>query len=144
MATESSSKSRPGISTFKGQDRALRAGRLGTGGLLLSVLAATAPLMVVAGVMPTTFGVMGIVGQPLLFVILGVVLALFSLGYAEMSRHVDLNFLAHAKFCEGRGAEAAALFHRIGPHATPAPWSYPDRDPHQAFRAARDSALGTA
>lgn len=43
MATESSSKSRPEISTFKGQDRALRAGRLGTGGLLLSVLAATAP-----------------------------------------------------------------------------------------------------
>ncbi|TPQ16638.1 hypothetical protein [Streptomyces sporangiiformans] len=58
--------------------------------------------------------------------------------------HIDLNFLAHAKFCEGRGAEAAALFHRIGPHATPAPWSYPDRDPYKAFRAARDSALGTA
>ncbi|WP_405738717.1 hypothetical protein OG885_35575 [Streptomyces sp. NBC_00028] len=59
-------------------------------------------------------------------------------------RLVDLNFLAHAKVCEGRGAEAAALFHRIGEHATPAPWSYPDRDPHSAFRAARDSALGTA
>ncbi len=57
-------------------------------------------------------------------------------------RLVDLNFLAHAKVCEGRGAEAAALFHRIGEHATPAPWSYPDRDPYQAFRAARDSALG--
>jgi len=56
--------------------------------------------------------------------------------------HVDLNFLAHAKVCEGRGAEAAALFHRIGEHATPAPWSYPDRDPHKAFRAARESALG--
>ncbi|GAB2948187.1 hypothetical protein GCM10023080_003570 [Streptomyces pseudoechinosporeus] len=58
--------------------------------------------------------------------------------------HVDLNFLAHAKFCEGRGAEAAALFHRIGPHATPAPWAYPDRDPYTAFRAARDSVLGAA
>ncbi|MFC7259461.1 hypothetical protein [Streptomyces lutosisoli] len=57
-------------------------------------------------------------------------------------RLVDLNFLAHAKYCEGRGAEAAALFHRIGEHATPAPWTYPDRDPHKAFRAARDSALG--
>ncbi|WP_128375513.1 hypothetical protein [Streptomyces cavernae] len=56
---------------------------------------------------------------------------------------VDLNFLAHAKFCEGRGAEAAALFHRIGSHATPAPWSYPDRDPYQAFHAARTTALGT-
>ncbi|MEU8793333.1 hypothetical protein [Streptomyces sp. NPDC048643] len=58
-------------------------------------------------------------------------------------RLVDLNFLAHAKVCEGRGAEAAALFHRIGEHPTPAPWSYPDRDPYTAFRTARDSALGT-
>jgi len=58
-------------------------------------------------------------------------------------RLVDLNFLAHAKVCEGRGAEAAALFHRIGEHPTPAPWSYPDRDPYPAFRAARDHALGT-
>src|SRR3989337_2818107 len=77
-----------GISTFRGQERALRADRLGTGGLLLSVLAATAPLMVVAGVMPPTFAGMGIVGQPLLFVVLGVVLVLFGIGYAEMSRHV--------------------------------------------------------
>ncbi|MGW1023307.1 hypothetical protein ACWD4J_06220 [Streptomyces sp. NPDC002577] len=57
---------------------------------------------------------------------------------------IDLNFLAHAKYCEGRPAEAAALFHRIGPHATPAPWSYPDRDPYDAFRTARNIALGTA
>ncbi|MGI5453449.1 hypothetical protein ACQEWB_09805 [Streptomyces sp. CA-249302] len=59
-------------------------------------------------------------------------------------RLVDLNFLAHAKVCEGRGAEAAALFHRIGEHPTAAPWSYPDRDPYSAFRAARATALGTA
>ncbi|MFI7010926.1 hypothetical protein [Streptomyces sp. NPDC050145] len=57
---------------------------------------------------------------------------------------VDLNFLAHAKYCEGRPAEAAALFHRIGPHVTPEPWSYPDRNPYEAFRAARSAALGTA
>ncbi|MEV5547111.1 hypothetical protein AB0L35_13440 [Streptomyces sp. NPDC052309] len=59
-------------------------------------------------------------------------------------RLIDLNFLAHAKYCEGRGAEAAALFHRIGEHVTAAPWSYPDRDPYPAFRAARAGALGTA
>ncbi|MEY9990117.1 hypothetical protein ABIE67_002149 [Streptomyces sp. V4I8] len=59
-------------------------------------------------------------------------------------RLIDLNYLAHAKVCEGRDAEAAALFHRIGEHATPTPWSYPDRDPYPAFRAARDTALGTA
>jgi hypothetical protein len=58
-------------------------------------------------------------------------------------RHrADLNFLAHAKTCEGRPAEAAALFHRIGPHATQAPWSYAGRDPYPAFLAARALALG--
>ncbi|MFC9286366.1 hypothetical protein [Streptomyces sp. NPDC057052] len=57
-------------------------------------------------------------------------------------RLVDLNFLAHAKFCEGLPAEAAALFRRIGDHVTPAPWSYPDRDPYAAFHAARTAALG--
>ncbi|MFD3931089.1 APC family permease [Streptomyces sp. NPDC058614] len=97
-----------GISTFKGQDRALRADRLGTGGLLLSVLAATAPLMVVAGVMPTTFAVMGIVGQPLLFVILGVVLVLFSVGYAEMSRHVHNAGAFYAYISRGLGGTAGA------------------------------------
>ncbi|MFD7913271.1 APC family permease [Streptomyces sp. NPDC059752] len=96
------------IPTYKGQDRALRADRLGTAGLLLSVLAASAPLMVVAGVMPTTFGVMGIVGQPLLFVILGAVLALFSVGYAEMSRHVHNAGAFYAYIARGLGPTAGA------------------------------------
>ncbi|MER6113827.1 APC family permease [Streptomyces hirsutus] len=114
MTTDSSRSARTsrsaadGISTFKGQERALRADRLGTGGLLLSVLAATAPLMVVAGVMPTTFAVMGIVGQPLLFVVLGVVLVLFSLGYAEMSRHVHNAGAFYAYISRGLGGTAGA------------------------------------
>jgi amino acid transporter len=64
--------------------------------------------MVVAGVMPTTFGVMGIVGQPLLFVILGVVLALFSVGYAEMSRHVHNAGAFYAYISRGLGGTAGA------------------------------------
>ncbi|MFD5339980.1 APC family permease [Streptomyces hawaiiensis] len=111
MTTDSSRTSTSasgGISTFKGQERALRANRLGTGGLLLSVLAATAPLMVVAGVMPTTFAVMGIVGQPLLFVVLGVVLILFSVGYAEMSRHVHNAGAFYAYISRGLGGTAGA------------------------------------
>ncbi|KOU54350.1 amino acid permease [Streptomyces sp. WM4235] len=96
------------IRTYKGQDRALRAGRLGTAGLLLSVLAASAPLMVVAGVMPTIFGVMGIVGQPLLFVVLGAVLALFGIGYAEMSRHVHNAGAFYAYIARGLGPTAGA------------------------------------
>ncbi|MFH9662841.1 hypothetical protein ACH4NF_13250 [Streptomyces sp. NPDC017248] len=57
-------------------------------------------------------------------------------------RLVDLNHLAFALSCAGRPAEAAALFQRIGDHATPAPWSYAHRDPRAAFRAARARALG--
>ncbi|MET7476244.1 APC family permease [Streptomyces sp. NPDC005648] len=109
MTTGNSSASRPAaISTYLGEERALRADRLGTGGLLLSVLAATAPLMVVAGVMPTTFAVMGIVGQPLLFVVLGVVLILFSVGYAEMSRHVHNAGAFYAYISRGLGGTAGA------------------------------------
>jgi tetratricopeptide (TPR) repeat protein len=57
-------------------------------------------------------------------------------------RHIDLNHLAFAMSCAGRPAEAAALFQRIGAHATPAPWSYPHRDPRTAFATARARALG--
>lgn len=96
------------INTYKGQERALRADRLGTAGLLLSVLAASAPLMVVAGVMPTVFGVMGVVGQPLLYVVLGAVLALFSIGYAEMSRHVHNAGAFYAYIARGLGPTAGA------------------------------------
>ncbi|MFF4218920.1 hypothetical protein B7P34_21190 [Streptosporangium nondiastaticum] len=65
-------------------------------------------------------------------------------GGAHPRRKVDLNYLAHAKLHEGRLAEAAALLTRIGPHATPAPWSYPDRDAGRAFQDARRAALGSA
>ncbi|MFS4097977.1 hypothetical protein ACLU3S_36550, partial [Streptomyces sp. AF1A] len=56
-------------------------------------------------------------------------------------RHVDLNHLAFALSCAGRPAEAAALFRRVGAHATREPWSYPRQDPWEAFRAARARAF---
>ena len=64
--------------------------------------------MVVAGVMPTTYAVMGIVGQPLLFVILGIVMALFSVGYAEMSRHVHNAGAFYAYIARGLGGTVGA------------------------------------
>ncbi|SHL45968.1 APC family permease [Actinacidiphila paucisporea] len=97
-----------GISTFKGEQRALRADRIGAPALLLSVLAATAPLLVVAGVIPTTFATMGIVGVPLLFVIVGAVLILFSFGYAEMSRHVHNAGALYAYISRGLGGTVGA------------------------------------
>ncbi|WP_250405326.1 hypothetical protein [Streptomyces cellostaticus] len=57
-------------------------------------------------------------------------------------RHTDLNHLAFAMSCADRRAEAAALFRRLGRHATRVPWAYPHREPWPAFRAARARALG--
>ncbi|CAM5567210.1 hypothetical protein SVIOM342S_05979 [Streptomyces violaceorubidus] len=51
---------------------------------------------------------MGIVGQPLLFVLLGEVLILFSLGYAEMSRHVHNAGAFYAYISRGLGGTAGA------------------------------------
>ncbi len=104
MATGTDSE----IPTYLGQERSLRSDRIGLPGLLLSVLAATAPLMVVAGVMPATFGEMGVVGQPLLFVVLAVVLALFSVGYAEMSRHVHNAGAFYSYIARGLGGTMGA------------------------------------
>lgn len=58
--------------------------------------------------------------------------------------YVDLNHLVHAQVVQGRTAEAAALFNRIGPHATRAPWAYPGHDPARAFMDARGRTLGLA
>jgi amino acid transporter len=100
--------SKAGISTFKGERQALRADRIGTPQVLFSVLAASAPLMVVVGVMPTTYGLIGVVGQPLLYVILGAVLGLFSIGYTEMSRHVHNAGAFYACVARGLGGTAGA------------------------------------
>ena len=59
-------------------------------------------------------------------------------------RKLDLNFLAHAKYHEGRMPEAAALLARIGRYATTEPWCYPDRDAKKEFRAARGRASGAS
>ncbi|MFK0178887.1 APC family permease [Streptomyces xanthochromogenes] len=100
--------SEPETSTYEEPERALRTGRLGTPGLLFSVLAASAPLMAVAGTMPTAFDATGVVGQPLLFLVLGVVLGLFAVGYAEMSRHVRNAGALYAYIARGLGPTAGA------------------------------------
>ncbi|MFJ8893012.1 APC family permease [Leifsonia sp. NPDC102414] len=52
------------------------------------IIAASAPLTVLAGGVTTTFAVTGVTGVPLSFLILGVTLAIFAVGYAAMSRFV--------------------------------------------------------
>jgi amino acid transporter len=67
---------------------ALAEDRLGVPSVLFFVMSAATPLTVVAGVVTTGFAVTGLIGIPLAFVIIGIVLALFSVGYVAMARHV--------------------------------------------------------
>ncbi|MBC8093831.1 MAG: APC family permease [Pseudonocardia sp.] len=66
----------------------LRRRRLGVIHLVFFTVAASAPLTVLGGGVTTTFAVTGITGVPLSFLVLAVALALFTVGYAAMSRHV--------------------------------------------------------
>ena len=61
---------------------------LGVPDLVFFIVAASAPLTAVAGGQAVTYLVTGNKGIPLLFIPLGIVLAIFAVGYAAMSRHV--------------------------------------------------------
>jgi amino acid transporter len=61
---------------------------LGVGDLVFFIVAASAPLTAVAGGQAATYLVTGNAGVPFLFIPLGVLLGVFALGYAAMSRHV--------------------------------------------------------
>src|SRR5690625_958286 len=64
--------------------RTLRTGHLG-----ILIIAASAPLTVVAGVAPTRFAVTGLQGVPIGYLILGLILVVFSIGYGAMSAHIE-------------------------------------------------------
>src|SRR3712207_6745930 len=61
---------------------------LGVPDLVFFIVAASAPLTAVAGGQATTYLVTGNRGVPFMFIPLGIMLALFAVGYAAMSRHV--------------------------------------------------------
>ncbi len=67
---------------------ALARGRLGVPSVIFFVLSAAAPLTVVAGVVTTGYGVVGVLGIPLAFLAVAAVLALFSVGYVAMARRL--------------------------------------------------------
>ncbi|MFG1602818.1 APC family permease [Actinoplanes sp. NPDC049265] len=67
---------------------ALARSRLGVAPLVFSVMAAAAPLTVVAGGATAGFAVTGSTGIPLAYVVVAVVLGLFAVGYVAMSRRI--------------------------------------------------------
>jgi amino acid transporter len=62
---------------------------IGTSALFFFVVGASAPMTVLAGGVVATYAATGVVGVPLSFLVLGAALALFTVGYIAMGRHVQ-------------------------------------------------------
>lgn len=84
----------------------LRRGQLGTPALVFMIIAASAPLTVLAGGAPTNFAVSGLLGLPLSYLILGGVLLLFAVGYAAMSSRIRNAGAFYAYISQGLGPRA--------------------------------------
>jgi amino acid transporter len=82
---------------------ALAGQRLGTAAVLFFVLSAAAPLTVVAGTLTTAYATTANLGLPAAFVVVGFVLALFSVGYVAMSRHLPHAGAFYAYCAHGLG-----------------------------------------
>ena len=67
---------------------ALGRDRLGVIAVVFFVMSAAAPLTTVAGVIPTGIAVTGLTGVSLAFLVVAVLLGLFSVGYVAMARHI--------------------------------------------------------
>ncbi len=86
MAT--SAPAPPAASAFSPVADTLAANRLGVPQVIFFVMSAATPLTVTAGVVTTGYAVTGLLGLPVAFVAVGLLLTLFSIGYVAMARQV--------------------------------------------------------
>ncbi|MFJ6503026.1 APC family permease [Streptomyces sp. NPDC091879] len=94
----------------------LRAGTLGTADIAFFVVSAAAPLTVMAGVAPFAIALGGI-GAPVGYLVAGVTLAVFAVGFSTMSRHVRSAGAFYAFITRGLGRSVgigAALLAMVG------------------------------
>ena len=89
-----------------GEPTRLRRTALGVPDIVFFIVAASAPLTVLAGGVATTYLVTGNAGVPLLFLVLGAILALFVTGYAAMSHHITNAGAFYAYVAKGIGKVA--------------------------------------
>ncbi|MFF8832787.1 APC family permease [Streptomyces sp. NPDC015131] len=95
---------------------ALRTGTLGTADIAFFVVSAAAPLTVMAGVAPIGI-VQGGIGAPVAYLIAGVTLTIFAVGFTTMSRHIRSGGAFYAYIARGLGKPAgigAALLAVVG------------------------------
>ncbi|WP_372347276.1 APC family permease [Streptomyces sp. KL116D] len=94
----------------------LRTGTLGTADIAFFVVSAAAPLTVMAGVAPIAIALGGI-GAPAGYLLAGLTLAVFAVGFTAMSRHVKGGGAFYAYITQGLGRPAgigAALLAMVG------------------------------
>ncbi|WP_306215220.1 APC family permease [Actinoplanes sp. RD1] len=82
---------------------ALARDRLGVAAVVFFVMSAAAPLTVVAGVVPTGLAVTGLTAMPIAFLAVALVLAVFSVGYVAMARHIANAGAFYAYIARGLG-----------------------------------------
>ncbi|MEV6837819.1 APC family permease [Streptomyces sp. NPDC051133] len=94
----------------------LRSGSLGTADIAFFVVSAAAPLTVMAGVAPLAI-LLGGIGAPVGYLLAGLTLAVFAVGFTTMSRHVTSGGAFYAYIARGLGRPVgigAALLALIG------------------------------
>ncbi|MBX6384443.1 MAG: APC family permease [Microbispora sp.] len=77
--------------------------RIGVPDIVFFVVAASSPLTVAAGGLPMSYATTGVVGVPVIYLILALVLGTFSAGYAAMSRHISNAGAFYAYISQGVG-----------------------------------------
>ncbi len=85
----------------------LAADRLGVAAVVFFVMSAATPLTVVAGVVTTGYATTGLTGIPLAFVLVGLLLALFSVGYVAMARQMANAGAFYSYIAQGLGRPVA-------------------------------------
>lgn len=78
-------------------------GSLGVAGIVFMVVAASSPLTVVAGAVPVALAIGNGAGLPAAYLVIAVILLLFSVGYALMSRHTTNAGAFYAYITRGLG-----------------------------------------
>lgn len=91
------------VSKRKTTDGVALEGNMGTLKLVLAVLAVSAPLGAVAGVVPVVIASGNGVGAPATYAVLGVILLLFAVGFTAMSRHLGRSGAFYAYITAGLG-----------------------------------------
>ncbi|MBT0769937.1 APC family permease [Kineosporia sp. J2-2] len=87
-------------------------GTLGAGSIVFMVVAAAAPLTVIAGSVPLGIALGNGTGYPAMYAVAAVILALFAVGFVAMARHVPQAgaFYSYVEQGLGRGAGLGAAF----------------------------------